>query len=29
MQMFAIARRDTWNDTFTRLRAIRDGIDTP
>lgn len=29
MQMFGIARRETWNDTFTKLRAIRDGIDTP
>jgi hypothetical protein len=27
MQMFAIARRTAWNDTFTRLRAIRDGIE--
>jgi len=29
LQMFAIARRPTWNDVFTRLRAIRDSIDTP
>jgi hypothetical protein len=29
MQMFAIARRNAWNETFTKLRAIRDGIDTP
>ena len=27
LQMFGIARRTAWNDTFARLRAIRDGID--
>jgi hypothetical protein len=27
LQMFAIARRNTWADLFPRLRAIRDGID--
>jgi hypothetical protein len=28
LQMFAIGRRDDkWNDTFTKLRAIRDGIE--
>ena len=29
MQMFAIARRSAWNEVFTKLRAIRDGIETP
>ena len=28
LQMFAIARRAAWNDVFTRLRTIRDGIET-
>lgn len=27
LQMFAIARRDAWNNVFPKLRAIRDGID--
>ncbi len=27
LQMFAIARRDVWNDLFPRLRAVRDGIE--
>jgi hypothetical protein len=27
LQMFAIARRNAWNDVFPKLRAIRDGID--
>jgi hypothetical protein len=27
LQMFAIARRTAWNDVFTRLRTIRDGIE--
>jgi len=25
IQMFGIARRTAWNDTFTKMRAIRDG----
>jgi hypothetical protein len=29
MQMLGIARRATWNDAFTKMRAIRDGVDTP
>jgi hypothetical protein len=28
MQMLGIARRTTWNDAFTKMRAIRDGIDS-
>ena len=28
MQMLGIARRTAWNDAFTKMRAIRDGIDT-
>jgi hypothetical protein len=28
MQMLGIARRTTWNDAFTKMRAIRDGVDT-
>lgn len=28
LQMFAIGRRDkNWNDTFTKMRAVRDGIE--
>ena len=26
LQMFAIGRRNTWNDVFPKLRAIRDGM---
>jgi hypothetical protein len=29
IQMLGIARRTTWNDAFTKMRAIRDGVDTP
>jgi hypothetical protein len=25
--MFAIVRRNAWNEVFPKLRAIRDGID--
>jgi len=28
MQMLGIARRTAWNDAFTKMRAIRDGIDS-
>jgi hypothetical protein len=28
MQMLGIARRTAWNDAFTKMRAIRDGVDT-
>src|SRR4051812_14032542 len=26
VQMFGVARRDQWNDAFTRMRAVRDGF---
>jgi hypothetical protein len=29
MQMLGIAKRTAWNDAFTKMRAIRDGVDTP
>jgi hypothetical protein len=29
MQMLGIARRTAWNDAFNKMRAIRDGVDTP
>jgi hypothetical protein len=28
MQMLGIARRTAWNDAFTKMRAIRDGVDS-
>lgn len=27
MRIFAVARKEAWNETFTQFRAIRDGID--
>ena len=27
LQIFAIARREAWNDLFPRLRALRDSIE--
>jgi hypothetical protein len=29
IQMLGIARRASWNDAFTKMRAIRDGVETP
>jgi len=28
VQMFGVARRDQWDDAFTRMRAVRDGFGT-
>jgi hypothetical protein len=26
VQMFGVARRDQWEDAFSRMRAVRDGF---
>jgi hypothetical protein len=28
VQMFGVARRDQWDDAFTRMRAVRDSFGT-